>query len=257
MEIALVQESEVSERALVARARDGDPQAFGELVTLYMRRAYYVALGLVGSHDDALDLSQEAADGLQSGGQLALRDPEGVMLAVLHVDAHADTFHSLGESTVNHATAFRRTVEEGLQDPARTVQIGLRGTRYEADDIQGSYDMGMRVITMDDFEELGRKGIRANAVCPGPIETALTAARRDEAERYLTDALARCRRADLVGRAQDLRDLGGEPSRRRARRAALKARRRQRPADPDRRRDRARHRHDGASQAAVTGPEAT
>ncbi|NIM26697.1 MAG: agmatinase, partial [Gammaproteobacteria bacterium] len=75
----------------------------------------------------------------------------GAPLAVVHVDAHADTFDSLGESTVNHATAFRRTVEEGLQDPARTVQIGLRGTRYEADDIQGSYDMGMRVITMDDF----------------------------------------------------------------------------------------------------------
>jgi guanidinopropionase len=79
-------------------------------------------------------------------------------LAVLHVDAHADTFDSLGESRVNHATAFRRTVEEGLQDPARTVQLGLRGTRYAEDDIQGSYDMGMRVITMDDFEELGRKG---------------------------------------------------------------------------------------------------
>lgn len=79
-------------------------------------------------------------------------------LAVVHVDAHADTFDSLGESKVNHATAFRRTVEEGLQDPERTVQIGLRGTRYAEDDIQGSYDMGMRVITMDDFEELGRKG---------------------------------------------------------------------------------------------------
>ena len=56
MEIALVQEVELNERALVARARDGDREAFGELVTCYMRRAYYVALGLVGSHDDALDL---------------------------------------------------------------------------------------------------------------------------------------------------------------------------------------------------------
>lgn len=77
-------------------------------------------------------------------------------IAVFHVDAHADTFDSLGESKINHATAFRRSVEEGLQDPARTVQLGLRGTRYAEDDIQGSYDMGMRVITMDDYDELGR-----------------------------------------------------------------------------------------------------
>jgi RNA polymerase sigma-70 factor (ECF subfamily) len=56
----LVERNEASERALVQRARAGDRRAFGELVTRYMRRAYYAALGLVGSHEDALDLSQEA-----------------------------------------------------------------------------------------------------------------------------------------------------------------------------------------------------
>ena len=45
---------------LVLRAQGGERAAFGELVTRYMQRAYYAALGLVGSHDDALDLSQEA-----------------------------------------------------------------------------------------------------------------------------------------------------------------------------------------------------
>lgn len=80
-------------------------------------------------------------------------------IAVVHVDAHSDTFDSLGESKINHATAFRRTVEEGLQDPKRTVQIGLRGTRYAEDDIQGAYDMGMCVITMDDYEEMGRASV--------------------------------------------------------------------------------------------------
>ncbi len=53
-------EREASERLLVVRARSGDRAAFGQLVERYMRRAYYVALGLVGSHEDALDLSQEA-----------------------------------------------------------------------------------------------------------------------------------------------------------------------------------------------------
>lgn len=45
---------------LIRRARDGDTEAFGLLVKRYMRPAYFAALGLVGSREDALDLSQEA-----------------------------------------------------------------------------------------------------------------------------------------------------------------------------------------------------
>ncbi|MFV1986120.1 MAG: RNA polymerase sigma factor [Gemmatimonadota bacterium] len=51
---------ELTDRSLVLRAQSGERAAFGELVGKYMQRAYYAALGLVGSHDDALDLSQEA-----------------------------------------------------------------------------------------------------------------------------------------------------------------------------------------------------
>lgn len=79
-------------------------------------------------------------------------------LGVVQFDAHADTLDTLLGSRINHATPFRRGVEEGLIDPKRMLQIGLRGTRYGKDDIQYGYDVGMRVITMDDFEELGRKG---------------------------------------------------------------------------------------------------
>ena len=50
----------VAERLLVERARSGDREAFGEFVSRHMRRAYFAALGLAGSHDDALDMSQEA-----------------------------------------------------------------------------------------------------------------------------------------------------------------------------------------------------
>ena len=45
---------------LVRRAKAGDTRAFGELVTIYMQRCYYAALGLVGTPQDAEDLSQEA-----------------------------------------------------------------------------------------------------------------------------------------------------------------------------------------------------
>ncbi len=61
MEMILERTAEpAGEQALVERARRGDRAAFGELVERSMRRAYRVALGLVGSPEDARDLSQEA-----------------------------------------------------------------------------------------------------------------------------------------------------------------------------------------------------
>jgi len=52
--------SDASESALMRWASGGDSAAFGELVRRNMRRGYHAALGLVGSHDDAMDLSQDA-----------------------------------------------------------------------------------------------------------------------------------------------------------------------------------------------------
>lgn len=49
-----------SEAVLMRRASHGDNTAFGELVRRHMRQAYRAALGLVGSPDDAMDLSQDA-----------------------------------------------------------------------------------------------------------------------------------------------------------------------------------------------------
>ena len=59
-EIGSNDQNGVSEFDLVVRAREGNRAAFGTLITRHMQRAYYLALGLVGSHEDAEDLSQEA-----------------------------------------------------------------------------------------------------------------------------------------------------------------------------------------------------
>lgn len=48
------------ERAILQRCREGSRKAFEAVVTRYMKDAYFIALGLVGNRDDALDLSQEA-----------------------------------------------------------------------------------------------------------------------------------------------------------------------------------------------------
>jgi len=79
-------------------------------------------------------------------------------VGVVQFDAHADTLDELCGTRVNHATTFRRG-EEGLVDPKRTVQIGLRGSRFGDGDFQWGLDHGMRCITIDEYEDLGRAAV--------------------------------------------------------------------------------------------------
>jgi guanidinopropionase len=80
-------------------------------------------------------------------------------LGLIQIDAHADTFDEFMGTKCNHATFVRRAVEEGRLDPKRIVQIGLRGTRYGDDDIDFGYQTGIRMITMDEYEDLGRGAV--------------------------------------------------------------------------------------------------
>jgi guanidinopropionase len=77
-------------------------------------------------------------------------------VGLVQFDAHPDTLDTLMGTRINHATTFRRAVEEGLLDPRRAVQVGLRGSQFSADDASWSREIGMRVITMDEFEAIGR-----------------------------------------------------------------------------------------------------
>jgi guanidinopropionase len=77
-------------------------------------------------------------------------------VGILQVDSHADVMDEMFGTKVNHATFMRRAVDEGLIDPKRTVQLGLRGSRFVPEDIQYGYDAGFTMITYDDYEEMGR-----------------------------------------------------------------------------------------------------
>jgi len=80
----------------------------------------------------------------------------GNPVGIVQIDSHADTLDTLAETKINHATTFRRGVEEGLIDPKRTIQIGLRGSRFSPDDIKWGKDQGFTCVTFDDFEAMGR-----------------------------------------------------------------------------------------------------
>ena len=101
----------------------------------------------------------------------ALVDKE-IPVGMLHVDAHADVLDTLCGDQINHATFMRRAMEEGLLDPNRVIQIGMRGSRFSEEDVKYSYDVGYTVITMDQYEDMGRAGIieKVNEVLgDGPV----------------------------------------------------------------------------------------
>jgi len=71
-------------------------------------------------------------------------------VGLVHVDAHADVNDTMFGEKIAHGTPFRRAVEEGLLDGKRVVQIGLRGTGYEAEDFDWPRAQGFRVVQAEE-----------------------------------------------------------------------------------------------------------
>ena len=75
-------------------------------------------------------------------------------VGMIHFDAHTDLFDSNFDGfKFTHGTPFRRAIEEGLLDPKRVVQIGIRGTMYDGEDIEWGRSQGVTIITMDEFAD--------------------------------------------------------------------------------------------------------
>ena len=75
-------------------------------------------------------------------------------LALVQLDAHADVWDSYYGVPHFHGTVFRRAVEEGLVDPARSVQAGMRGTLYGADDEHEPARLGYDAIAWAELERM-------------------------------------------------------------------------------------------------------
>ena len=76
-------------------------------------------------------------------------------VGMVHIDAHCDTGDDYMGSRFHHGAPFRRAVEEGLIDPRRVIQIGIRGTTNDPDMWRFSHTSGMRVLGMDEFTDRG------------------------------------------------------------------------------------------------------
>ena len=94
-------------------------------------------------------------------------------VGIVHFDAHSDTSDSyFGGEKYTHGTPFRRAVEEGLIDPRRMIQIGVRGSMYSADEKDWAESVGIRIVHIEEFFRLGPEAVMAEArriVGDGPV----------------------------------------------------------------------------------------
>lgn len=174
---------------LIRRAQAGDADAFGRLVERYMRRAYYSALSLVGSREDALDISQEAfARAFRARKTL---DPERPFYAWLYQILRNLCFNFLRDRrtrarSLEAAGAWLADEAAGRYgvDPQRALEREEDRRRVAAA-IEQLPEREREVLALKEFEGLTYREIAALAGIPiGTVMSRLYSARQ-----RLADAL--------------------------------------------------------------------
>ena len=79
-------------------------------------------------------------------------------VALVHFDAHLDTWQTYFGAPVTHGTPFRRAAEEGLFLDSRSMHIGIRGPVYAASDLEEDAELGFRTVTAMEIERIGVEG---------------------------------------------------------------------------------------------------
>lgn len=85
-------------------------------------------------------------------------------VALVHFDSHSDLCDEVFGQKYNHGTPFRRAIEEGLIDPAHSVQIGMRGSLYDPNEHKMAADLGMLLIPAHKVREMGFEALVKTAM---------------------------------------------------------------------------------------------
>ena len=112
---------------------------------------------------DALALTEDGATLVTIGGDHTLALPllrvaaqrAGQPVALLHFDAHLDTWDTYFGADYTHGTPFRRAAEEGIIDPEAICHVGTRGPLYGRKDLDDDERMGFGIISSADIFRLG------------------------------------------------------------------------------------------------------
>ena len=90
---------------------------------------------------------------------IAAKQPVGMV----HIDAHTDCCDEEMNSKYSHGTPFRRAVEEGILDPKRSIQIGIRGAANSDECWTFGPNHGIRIVYIEEFNKLGVEKVIAEA----------------------------------------------------------------------------------------------
>lgn len=129
-----------------------DPESAHEEIEEFIsgfNAAGTIPLAVGGDHSVTLPVLR----GLVSNGPVGL----------IHIDAHTDTWDEFMGSRYSHGAPFRRAVEEGLIDPLRTIQIGIRGAQNSTEGWDYSASSGMRVVFMGEVNRVGVDAVAQEA----------------------------------------------------------------------------------------------
>ena len=80
-------------------------------------------------------------------------------VAVVHFDAHLDTWDTYFGAAYTHGTPFRRASEEGLIDREASMHVGIRGPLYATSDLSDDTALGFSVVHALELEDLGSRGV--------------------------------------------------------------------------------------------------
>jgi agmatinase len=81
--------------------------------------------------------------------------------ALVHFDAHLDTWDTYFGQDFTHGTPFRRAAEEGLFDADASMHVGIRGPVYAPSDYERDRALGFSIITCDQLHRMGVDGVIA------------------------------------------------------------------------------------------------
>ena len=79
-------------------------------------------------------------------------------IAVIHFDAHLDTWDTYFGAPLTHGTPFRRASEDGLIDLSACLHVGIRGPLYDKTDLANDEELGFQIISSVDLDRLGVDG---------------------------------------------------------------------------------------------------
>ncbi len=85
----------------------------------------------------------------------AVNKKTGGPVALVHFDAHLDTWDTYFGAPYTHGTPFRRAAEEGLFLDNASMHVGIRGPLYSSDDLKNDEELGFKVIHCDELQTHG------------------------------------------------------------------------------------------------------